>query len=57
MKIVGAGEVDPHGVTFGIRSLAPRKDSIFVDIEHDWPAIQARIEPLVTNVGKALTQG
>lgn len=50
LRIVGAGESWPKGVAFGIRSIEKKPDSIFVDIEHDWPSIQARIALLVQNV-------
>ncbi len=50
MKVVGAGEAWPRGVSFGIVEIKPRPGSIFVDIEHDWDLIRERVAPLVRNV-------
>lgn len=56
MRVVGAGPKEPNGVTFGIRSLEMRDDSIFVDIQHDWEDVRRRIAPLVHNMAAALAQ-
>ncbi len=50
MQPIGAGEEWPNGVTFGIKSLAKRPDSVFVDIQHDWMEVRERIQPLVSKV-------
>jgi multimeric flavodoxin WrbA len=50
MRVIGAGEQWPNGVTFGIQSLSLPPGSIFVTIQHDWQAIRQRILPLVENV-------
>jgi multimeric flavodoxin WrbA len=50
MHVVGANEKWPYGVAFGIQNIYPENDSIFVQIEHDWPGIRERIAPLVWNV-------
>jgi multimeric flavodoxin WrbA len=50
MRLVGAGEAWPNGVTFGVREIVKRPDAIFVDIEHDWEAVRERIRPLVMNM-------
>jgi hypothetical protein len=52
MHVVGANEKWPYGVAFGIQNICPENDSIFVKIDHDWPAIRERIAPLVRNVAK-----
>jgi len=54
MRVIGAGEQWPNGVTFGIKGLTMPKDTIFVTIEHDWQAIRQRIRPLVENVIAAI---
>jgi hypothetical protein len=54
MRVIGAGEQWPNGVTFGIKSLTMPPDSIFVTIEHDWQVIRQRIQPLVENVLAAI---
>jgi hypothetical protein len=54
MRVIGAGEQWPNGVTFGIKSLTMPTNSIFVTIEHDWQAIRQRIQPLVENVIAAI---
>jgi multimeric flavodoxin WrbA len=54
MRVIGAGEKWPNGVTFGIRSLELPPDSVFVTIQHDWTAIRQRIQPLVENVIAAI---
>ncbi len=54
MKIIGAGEDSPYGVSFGIRSITKPQDSIFVDIQQDWDDVRQRIAPLVKNVAAAL---
>ena len=54
MKVVGAGEGSLNGVAFGIRSLAQRPGSVFVDIQHDWDDIHQRVAPLVRNVAAAV---
>ncbi len=53
MRVMGAGEGRPNGVTFGIRSLRQPEGEVFVEIEHDWEEIRGRIAPLVTNVAAA----
>ena len=50
LRVIGADEAWPNGVTFGIQNLSMPADSIFVTIDHDWEAIRARIKPLVDNV-------
>jgi multimeric flavodoxin WrbA len=55
MRVIGAGEQWPNGVTFGIRSIAMRPGSIFVDITQDWEAVRARLSPLVTNVVESIS--
>jgi hypothetical protein len=50
MRVIGAGEESPKGVVFGIKTIAMRPDSIFVDITQDWEAICLRLAPLVANV-------
>ena len=57
LNIIGAGEDLPRGVTFGIRSLQRRPNTAFVDIEHDWADVKARIAPLVHNVAQAVQDG
>jgi multimeric flavodoxin WrbA len=54
MRVIGAGEQWPNGVTFGIKGLTMPKDTIFVTIEHDWQVIRQRIRPLVENVIAAI---
>ena len=54
MRVIGAGEDNWNGVSFGIRSLTKHPDSIFVEIQHDWADIRQRIAPLVHNVSGAL---
>ncbi len=54
MRVIGAGDQEPNGVTFGIRSISRRDDSIFVDIQHDWDEVRQRIAPLVHNVAAAV---
>jgi multimeric flavodoxin WrbA len=54
MRVIGAGEQWPNGVTFGIKSLTMPTNSIFVTIEHDWQVIRQRIQPLVENVIAAI---
>jgi multimeric flavodoxin WrbA len=54
MRVIGAGEKWPNGVTFGIKSLTMPTDSIFVTIGHDWQVIRQRIQPLVENVIAAI---
>jgi len=54
MRVIGASEQWPNGVTFGIQSLKMPSDSIFVTIEHDWQVIRQRIQPLVENVIAAI---
>lgn len=56
MRVIGAGAQAPNGVTFGIRSIDKREDSIFVDIQHDWDEVRRRIVPLVHNMAAALVQ-
>jgi multimeric flavodoxin WrbA len=50
MRVTGAGEGWPKGVVFGIRTIAMRPGSIFVDITQDWDAVRLRLVPLVVNV-------
>lgn len=50
MRVIGAGEQWPTGVTFGITQLSLPPGSIFVTIEHDWDNIRTRLAPLVHNV-------
>jgi multimeric flavodoxin WrbA len=57
MKVISAGKGWPSGAAFGIRSLSKPDDSIFVDIQHDWDDIRARVAPLVRNVAAALLAG
>jgi multimeric flavodoxin WrbA len=54
-KVINAGDKQPYGISFGIQSLHKPEGSIFVKIEHDWPAIQQRIQPLVKNLAAVLT--
>ena len=54
MRVIGASEQWPNGITFGIQSLKMPSDSIFVTIEHDWQVIRQRIQPLVENVIAAI---
>ncbi|RPI31745.1 MAG: hypothetical protein EHM70_10800 [Chloroflexota bacterium] len=54
MQVVSGGNEWPKGVAFGITCLTQPEDSIFVTIEHDWPAIRERIQPLVRNLFQAL---
>jgi multimeric flavodoxin WrbA len=53
LKVIKPGSGAEEGVAFGIRSLAKRPGSIFVDITHDWEEIQQRIAPLVQAVASA----
>ncbi len=53
LQVVGAGPNLPRGVAFGIKEIARRPDSIFVDITHDWDAIQRGMTPLAKNVTSA----
>lgn len=53
----GAGEDDRRGVAFGIKSIAKRPNSAFVDIQHDWSDIHERISPLVSSVVAAAQNG
>lgn len=50
MKVVGARELSPNGVAYGVRNFGLIPDSIFVEIEHDWEDIRSRLTPLVKNV-------
>lgn len=50
MRVVGANEGWPNGVAFGIQGLTLPPGSIFVEIQHDWEEIRARLQPLVRNV-------
>jgi hypothetical protein len=50
MRVTGAGVESPKGVVFGIKTIAMRPGSIFVDITQDWEAIRLRLVPLVANV-------
>ena len=54
LHVTGAGEDSPRGVTFGIRSIARRPNTVFVDIQHDWDDIQRRTAPLVKNMVAAV---
>lgn len=54
MQVIGGGEDCRNGVSFGIRSLTKRPDSIFVDIEYDWDEVRQRVTPLVRNLAAAL---
>lgn len=54
MHVVPLDAENPHGAVFGIRSINAHTDSIFVEVEHDWDAIRARIAPLVRNVAAQL---
>jgi NAD(P)H-dependent FMN reductase len=54
MRVIGAGDQWPNGVSFGIKSLTMPTDSIFVDIQHDWQTIRQRIQPLVEHVIAAI---
>ena len=56
MRVIGAGAKQPTGVSFGIRSITKRDDSIFVDIQHDWDEVRQRIAPLVHHMAAALAQ-
>jgi multimeric flavodoxin WrbA len=53
MQVVGPDDDHPDGVVFGITSLNKSRDSIFVDIQHDWESIRQRITPLVEKVMQA----
>ena len=53
MKIISAGEGSSHGVAFGIRSIARRPGTPFVDIDHDWMDVGARVAPLVRSMAEA----
>jgi hypothetical protein len=53
MEVIGAGEEGHDGVAFGIRSISRCSGAGFVDIQHDWPEVRARIAPLVWNVVNA----
>jgi multimeric flavodoxin WrbA len=55
MRVIPAGADQPHGVTFGIRSLTQTKGEVFVDIQHDWGDVRRRIAPLVHNFAAALS--
>lgn len=48
--VIGASEEWKNGAAFGIQSLTMPKGEIFCSIEHDWPAIRQRLQPLVQNV-------
>ncbi len=50
MRVIPLDEDNPLGAVFGIQSINMQTDSIFVNIEHDWDAIRARIAPLVHNM-------
>lgn len=52
--VIGAGADWPDGAVFGIQSIDLPKDSIFVNIQHDWDVIRQRITPLVLNVAEAI---
>lgn len=54
MRVIGAGADSPKGVVFGIKALAMRPNSIFVDITQDWDVVQERLVPLVQNVVASL---
>jgi hypothetical protein len=54
MRVVGAGEGSPKGVVFGIKTIAMRPGSIFVDITQDWQVVSLRLAPLVANVVASL---
>lgn len=54
MRVIGAGEESPKGVVFGIKTIAMRPDSIFVNITQDWEAVRLHLAPLVANVAGSL---
>lgn len=50
MEIVDGGKDWPRGVAFGIKDLRRNGEERLPVIEHDWDAIQRRLEPLVINL-------
>lgn len=44
----------PDGAAFGIHNVSLKTDTIFVEVEHDWDAVRARLTPLVRNVATAM---
>ena len=55
MRVIPLDAENPLGAVFGIKSINTQTDSIFVEIEHDWDAIRARIAPLVRNVAAQIS--
>ncbi len=53
-RIIGADAAHPNGVAFGIHTIAIKSDTVFVDLEHDWNAVRARLVPLARSVANAL---
>jgi multimeric flavodoxin WrbA len=54
LRVIGAGEGFPNGVSYGIRSITKPEGSIFVDIQQDWDEVRGRLAPLVKNVAAAV---
>lgn len=54
MKIIGAGEDWPHGVTFGITDMIQTEGRLLPDFTHDWDLIRSRVSALVEAVCKTV---
>ena len=54
MRVICGCEESPKRVVFGIKTIAMRPDSIFVDITQDWEAVRLHLAPLVANVAGSL---
>jgi hypothetical protein len=54
MQIVEIDETQPNGVVFPVKQVKKDPNSIFPIQEYDWNNIQHRIEPLITNLLKAV---
>jgi multimeric flavodoxin WrbA len=56
-RIIKYNENFPYGITFGLRDdscIKKSEHSIFPDIIQDWPMIEDRIKPLISNVMKLI---
>lgn len=50
IKIIGAGQEWPHGITFGITDMIQNEEKLLPDFTHDWELIRSRVAPLVEAV-------
>lgn len=54
VKIIGAGEDWPRGITFGIADMIRTEGKLLPDFTHDWDQIRSRVSPLVEAVIKTV---